>query len=316
MKQIYFMIACVFQYYTTYSKATFIAPSSRHHQQTQIMKQRCFVTVTDHHQQSHGHYQLSTTILDGSSTDSDVTVSEEQVKKRKRDKVMSFLRKKKILGANKDFSTAMGVDEGPVGKNRSVVKTLQKAKSAYKWCTDEGGIIDDMSEQFPFTSAGSQWRGFTDQVMGGISNGKLTRATLEGRTCNVMKGNVSLYNHGGFIQMATELTTDSSVSMTVDASDFQGVELEVYYRGDEEVENFDVRLRNKDCQRNQSSYRATFEVNPNKWSTIRVPFSDFAGFADVEGTTMDTSHLRRLGIVAAGKKMKVFLGLSSIKLYK
>jgi len=37
----------------------------------------------------------------------------------KRAAVMAFLRKKGAVGPNTDFSTAMGVDEGPVGKNRS-----------------------------------------------------------------------------------------------------------------------------------------------------------------------------------------------------
>lgn len=38
-------------------------------------------------------------------------------KKRKRDKVMDFLRQKGVIGRNKDFTYAMGVDEGPSGKS-------------------------------------------------------------------------------------------------------------------------------------------------------------------------------------------------------
>lgn len=83
-------------------------------------------------------------------------------------------------------STAMGVDEGPVGKNRSQVRGMQKSKMAYEWCTDSG-IIDDISESFPLTSSGSEWSGFTDQVMGGISEGKLLREKINGRDCIVMK---------------------------------------------------------------------------------------------------------------------------------
>ena len=93
-----------------------------------------------------------------------------------------------------------------------------------------------MSESFPLTSSGSEWAGFTDQVMGGVSIGKLLRETIQGKTCNVMRGTVSLFNNGGFIQMATDLSKDQSVSMTVDASGFDGVELDVFYRGDEECE--------------------------------------------------------------------------------
>ena len=48
--------------------------------------------------------------------------SSPEAKKKKREKVMSFLRKVGAVGKNKDFTTAMGVDEGPVGKNSNPVK--------------------------------------------------------------------------------------------------------------------------------------------------------------------------------------------------
>ena len=88
---------------------------------------------------------------------------------------------------------------------------------------------------------GSQWSGFTDQVMGGVSIGKLIRGEIKGRTCNIMKGKVSLYNNGGFIQMATDLSKDPATSLTVDASEFHGVEIEGFYQGDEDSENFNVQ---------------------------------------------------------------------------
>ncbi len=59
------------------------------------------------------------------STDDGLTTnssSEEKIKKRKREKVMSFLRNVGAVGKNKDFSTAIGVDEGPLGKNNDPVK--------------------------------------------------------------------------------------------------------------------------------------------------------------------------------------------------
>ena len=117
---------------------------------------------------------------------------------------------------------------------------IQKSPSAYKWCT-ETGTIDDLTEPFPKTSCGTEWTGITDTVMGGVSNGKLTREELEGRTANVMRGKVSLYNNGGFIQMAVNLSTDPSVSLTVDASNYDGIELDVYYKGDASFEKFNVQ---------------------------------------------------------------------------
>jgi len=246
----------------------------------------------------------------------DVFEDDVEVKKNlKRDKVMSFLRKSGRIGSNKDFSTAIGVDEGPAGQIRGGVSQVTKAANAYKWCT-ETGIIDDMSENLPRTSSGTEWSGFTDKVMGGVSIGKVVREVVDGRNANVMKGKVSLYNNGGFIQMAASLSTDPAVSLTVDASNFDGVELDVLYRGSEDIEKFNIHLRNPACLRQFSSYRGTFEVRSNEWVTVRLPWSSFVGHGPgSDSVPFDTSELRRIGIVAIGKAMEVYLAVSSVKFY-
>lgn len=235
---------------------------------------------------------------------------------RKKKDVMSFLRKVGAVGANQDFSTAMGSDEGPVGKTKSQQRALTKSKAAYISCVDSG-VIDDMSELFPMSSSGSIWTGFTDQVKGGVSTGKLERQTLDGRKCNVMKGKVSTFNNGGFIQCATMLSKDPAASLTVDASKYDGVELDVWYKGMTNPENFNVHLRNPRCTRSFSSYRATFEVVPVGWLTVRIPFDDFSGHGPgAEGIPFDASELQRLSVVAIGKKMDVDLGIGKVGFYK
>lgn len=86
-----------------------------------------------------------------------------------------------------------------------------------------------MSEVFPATSSGTRWSGFTDRVMGGISEANLAREEFCGRTANVLRGRVSMANNGGFIQMATNLAPDSGdmSSTTVDATTYEGLELDV-----------------------------------------------------------------------------------------
>jgi len=98
-----------------------------------------------------------------------------------------------------------------------------------------------MSDPFPFTSSGLQWMGITDRVMGGVSNGSLSRETIDGRASNVLRGNVSLENNGGFVQMATDLSLEPSVDLYVDASDYDGIELDVYCEEDVEEEKFNVQ---------------------------------------------------------------------------
>jgi len=238
-------------------------------------------------------------------------------KQRKRDKVMAFLRRQGVIGARKDFTTAMGVDEGPAGKSGGT-KNAKKTANAYKSCT-ETGIVDDMSESFPMTSSGTEWSGFTDRVMGGISMATLVREEVEGRTSNVMKGTVSLANNGGFIQMATSLSRDPSLS-SVDASQFDGVELDILYKPDDDAadqeESFNVHLRNPACVRQFSSYRATFQIEPNKWHTVRLPWTAFSGNGPgCDVTPFSPKELRRIGILAIGKPMKVSLALSGVKFY-
>lgn len=240
-------------------------------------------------------------------------IPDEKAKKRK--DVMSFLRKVGAVGVNQDFSTAMGSDEGPVGKTKNAKRSLEKSKSAFQSCT-RSGVIDDMSEPFPMTSSGSTWTGFTDQVKGGVSVGKLERQTLDGRLCNVMIGKVSTFNDGGFIQCATLLSKDPSISLIVDASKFNGIQLDVWYKGESDKENFNVHLRNPRCTQRFSSYRATFEVTPIGWQTVNVPFDAFHGHGPgAEGIPFDSSELQRLSVVAIGKTMDVNLGIGKIGFY-
>lgn len=103
---------------------------------------------------------------------------------------------------------------------------MKKSKGAYESCINSG-IIDDMTETFPATSSGTQWSGFTDRVMGGRSDGNLAREHYNGREANVLRGHVSLENNGGFVQMATNLALHQAESDTVDASSYDGIELDV-----------------------------------------------------------------------------------------
>jgi hypothetical protein len=77
--------------------------------------------------------------------------------------------------------------------------------------------------------------------MGGVSMGTLTRETFGGRTCNVLRGKVSLANNGGFVQMAAPLAADGASSNTVDATTYDGVELDVQSGGEGDTESFNVQ---------------------------------------------------------------------------
>ena len=74
---------------------------------------------------------------------------------------MNFLKTIGKVGgvANRDFRYAIGVDEGPSGKSAGR-RGMQKIQEAFQSCV-ESGVVDDMSEDFPLTSSGTRWSGFT-----------------------------------------------------------------------------------------------------------------------------------------------------------
>jgi len=76
-------------------------------------------------------------------------------------------------------------------------------------------------------------------------------------------------------------------------------------------------LRNSACERQNSSYRGTFEVKPDQWQTVRLPFSEFVGHGPgASEKAFDASALRRIGIVSIGKPMEVYLGIAKVGFYK
>jgi len=89
------------------------------------------------------------------------------------------------------------------------------------------GIIDDLSREPPLAAIGSDWQLLTDQVMGGVSKGTMFREAVAGRAAMRMRGDVSLENNGGFIQIALDLSPDGGA---VDASAWSGIELDVSAR--------------------------------------------------------------------------------------
>jgi len=129
---------------------------------------------------------------------------------------------------------------------------------------------------------------------------------------------VSLANNGGFVQMATDLAVNPGVKNTVDASNYDGIEIGVLYKDiSKSPQSFNLHLRNPACSRQFSSYRSTFHLeNEGEWYTIRIPWSDFIGHGPGSSETpFEESELRRIGILAIGKEMEVFLAVSDVRFY-
>jgi hypothetical protein len=127
--------------------------------------------------------------------------------------------------------------------------------------------------------------------MGGVSNGSMMREVVAGRPAIRMRGDVSLENKGGFVQIAIDLMPDGKAK---DASNWAGVELDVFGNGEE----YNIHLRTDDLTQPWQSYRQSFRASP-QWQTVQFRFQDFTPYCT--DIALDVRRLRRIGIVAIGR---------------
>ncbi|MGC2823456.1 MAG: CIA30 family protein [Pseudolabrys sp.] len=146
-------------------------------------------------------------------------------------------------------------------------------------------VIDDLSREPRLSTIGTRWQLFTDQVMGGVSNGSMMREVVAGRPAIRMRGDVSLENKGGFVQIAIDLMPEGKAK---DASNWAGVELDVFGNGEE----YNIHLRSDDLTQPWQSYRQSFRAGP-QWQTVQFRFQDFTPYrTDI---ALDVRRLRPQG---------------------
>jgi hypothetical protein len=167
-------------------------------------------------------------------------------------------------------------------------------------------LIDDFNDDGLVSKLGTRWRGVSDQVMGGISDASISQSLIDGRASLRMTGDVCLENDGGFIQAALDLAPSGD---TIDASGFTGARITV--RGYDE--KYSVHLRTPDNVRPWQSYRASFTAGPD-WKTIDLPFETFVPHR-LEAA-LDTTRLRRIGLVAIGRAFYADLAVCDLAFYR
>ena len=165
-------------------------------------------------------------------------------------------------------------------------------------------ILDDLSGVPPIATIGSNWQLITDQVMGGVSQGTMVRDTVAGRPAIRMRGNVSLENNGGFVQIALDLSPDGGAT---DVSAWSGVELDIFGNGHE----YGIHLRTDALTRPWQSYRQSFTADP-VWRTVQLPFDHFIPHRT--HVPLDTHQLQRIGLVAVGRAFSADLALGGLRL--
>ena len=166
-------------------------------------------------------------------------------------------------------------------------------------------IIDDRKTGDLRATSGNKWNLVTDGVMGGVSEGQLTVNMIEKRPCLRMRGDVSLENNGGFVQIALNLSDE----VIQNIPEYSGVLVEVYGNS----EQYNIHLRTEDIWLPWQSYRATFTAVP-EWKTLYVPFTEFTPYRI--NKALDTSRLKRIGFVAIGRKFNADLCIGKVGFYR
>jgi len=153
---------------------------------------------------------------------------------------------------------------------------------------------------------GAGWRGFSDRVMGGVSNAELESAMIAGKSCIRLTGDVTRESNGGFIQMALSFGRNYE---ELDASAYNGIELLVYGNN----EDYNLHIRTSDCGWHDESYRMTFFAEP-AWQRVRVPWDAFEANGVKE--PLNSSHLQRIAILGWMREFEADVSLAEISLYR
>ena len=161
----------------------------------------------------------------------------------------------------------------------------------------EGTMIE-----FP-VSEPTRWDYFSDQVMGGVSEGRVAFEKVNNQPVLRLTGYVSTANRGGFIQARTEL--DAPLSDTA-----QGIILTV--RGN--AQSYYLHLRTKWTVLPWQLYQAKFETSAT-WQEVRIPFEAFAPYGKLLRQSFKISDVRSIAVVAFGRDHNADLSVRAIGVY-
>jgi hypothetical protein len=165
-------------------------------------------------------------------------------------------------------------------------------------------LLDDFSRADGVSAIGTRWEGFTDRVMGGVSDMRLEFADLpEGRVLR-MRGTVRLENRGGFIQARLPLDAGGGA---FDASDWEGIAITA--RG--QPGPYYIHLRTRQNWMPWSYFRAPLAVR-TQWQDRFIPFTTF----ESKGASgrIDVRSLKSLAVVAYGEAFEADLEVAQVAL--
>jgi hypothetical protein len=183
--------------------------------------------------------------------------------------------------------------------------------------TVASALEDNLS--FPFTpDSVKNWKFFSDQVMGGLSEGNVSLEQDGEMTFIRLSGNVSTENNGGFIQLRTSTSMSNKPLMfksihnsRKDGKKIKGVRLNVRGNG----ETYYIFIQTSILHWLPIGFHtATFDTSPN-WKMVDLPFNQFKKRSNKNKSSFDAKDIKTIGIVAYGRDFRSDLSVSSIEFY-
>jgi len=147
------------------------------------------------------------------------------------------------------------------------------------------------------------WRYFSDQVMGGVSEGGARAVGPADARFLRLTGNVSTENRGGFIQVRADLEQRFPADAT-------GVVVETRGNG----ERYFLHLRTRGTVLPWQYYQAPIPSGP-EWQEVRVPFSAFERSGALLRAVPRPETVTSLAAVAYGRDHSADLSFRWIGLY-
>ena len=135
----------------------------------------------------------------------------------------------------------------------------------------------------------SSWRYIADDVMGGISSGKVEFINIDGKSNVLLTGNVSTENNGGFIQIRKEL---KGINLSKADS------IRIVARGNNE--KYYIFLRTTGTILPWQYYSYEFDVR-NEYNEFIMPIRDFKKSGMLLANQINPKKITSIGIVAYGR---------------
>ena len=163
-------------------------------------------------------------------------------------------------------------------------------------------IIDDFTD-----NPERRWQFYTDQVMGGVSEGRAILLSGPEGPYVRLEGLVSTANNGGFIQIRTKIMDGEK--------DAEGILLKVRGNG----QNYYIHLNTNETiflpQQYRYYYQAIFQTSKD-WTEVKLPFSTAFKRSNANiSESFDGNQVRTIGILAYGKDHNALLEISYLSFY-